>query len=78
MLPRGLPLPFPWRLANLLYIPFIWGVGWAVRGDGETKGRFLGGVGHVEMEQEEPTAHSTLWFEGPGWCGIWQGLSSFG
>lgn len=53
------------------------GGGWAVRGAGETNG-FLGGVGRVEMEQEGPTAHSTLRFEGPGWCGRWQGLSSFG
>lgn len=69
MLPRSLPFPFLRRLANLLAVhPFMWGGGgiesWAVRGEGETQGMFVGGGRHVEMELEEPAAHSTLWLEG--------------
>lgn len=51
---------------------------WAMRGDGETQGRPLGGSGGVEQDLEAPTAHSALWLESTRACGVWRGLSELG
>lgn len=39
---------------------------WAVKGDGETPGRLLGGGRDVEQGLEEPAAHAALWLECTG------------
>lgn len=47
---------------------------WAMPGVGRPKRRPLGGGADVEVELEERTARSALWFESTVVVVVWQGL----